>query len=96
MSSERPRSGTASTPITLRVPNRQLDLIDRAAASAAKNRTQFMIDTACREAREVLLDQTAFYLDDAAWSAFAAALDAPPDDNPRLAALLRRKPSWEK
>jgi uncharacterized protein (DUF1778 family) len=36
-----------------------------------------------------------FVLDDQRWGEFMVALDAPPADNPRLRALLARKPAWE-
>ena len=45
------------TPINLRVPAMARELIDRAAAIEGKTRTEFMLDSACRHARDVLLDQ---------------------------------------
>lgn len=84
-----------NTPISLRVPNPHLDLIDRAANALGKNRTEFMLDTAFREAQAVLSDQTILYLDDEAWNAFISALDTSPEDNPKLRALVNRKPLWE-
>ena len=87
---------STNTPISLRVPKRQLDLIDRAARFLGKNRTEFLLDTAYRKAQTILLDQTTFYLDDTAWENFTATLDARPEDNPKLRALLSRKPLWER
>ena len=54
-----------------------------------------MLETACREAEAVLLDQCYFQLDDKEFVKFAAALDSPPGDNPRLRRLLRTKAPWE-
>jgi uncharacterized protein (DUF1778 family) len=82
--------------ISLRIRPAQLNLIDRAAAARGKDRTAFMLEAACREAETVLLDRRLFHLDDDAWNRFTAALDAPPEPNPALAALLARKPLWEK
>jgi uncharacterized protein (DUF1778 family) len=82
--------------ISLRTKPAQLNLIDRAAAARGKDRTAFMLEASCREAENVLLDRRLFQLDEEAWSRFTAALDARPEANPALAALLARKPLWEK
>ncbi|MDE2007253.1 MAG: DUF1778 domain-containing protein [Rhodospirillales bacterium] len=49
-----------------------------------------MIETAGREAIDVLLDQRPFVLDSAAYDAFQHVLDNPPDPGPNLRSLLRR------
>jgi uncharacterized protein (DUF1778 family) len=41
-------------------------------------------------------DRRLIQLDDASWTAFMSALDAPPKGNPRLRKLLARKPVWER
>jgi uncharacterized protein (DUF1778 family) len=79
----------------LRVSSRQRTLIDRAAETLGKNRTDFMLDAACRQADAVLLDQRLFVLNDEAYAQFTAALDAPPTDNPRLRRLLATRAPWE-
>jgi uncharacterized protein (DUF1778 family) len=81
--------------INLRADERKRALIDRAAETVGKNRSEFMLDAACREATAVLLDQRFFMLDAKAFKAFTAALDAPPAQNPRLKRLLRTKAPWE-
>lgn len=82
--------------ISLRTRPAQLSLIDQAAAVRGKDRTAFMLEASCREAENVLLDRRLFQLDEDAWDRFTAALDAPPQSNPALAALLARKPPWER
>ncbi|HEY1210297.1 MAG TPA: DUF1778 domain-containing protein [Terracidiphilus sp.] len=82
--------------INLRVSRSQKALIDRAAKAQGRNRSDFMLDAACREAESVLLDRRYFNLDDDAFRRFMAMLDAPPKSNPRLARLLARKAPWEK
>ena len=84
------------TNIPIRARAEDRDLIDRAARVLGKSRSEFMIETARREAQTVLADQTHFVLDAKQWDAFMAALDAPPKDNPRLRELMSRKPIWEK
>jgi uncharacterized protein (DUF1778 family) len=82
--------------INLRVSRSQKALIDRAAEAQGRNRSDFMLDAACREAESVLLDRRYFNLDEDAFRRFTAMLDAPPRSNPRLARLLRTKAPWEK
>lgn len=64
-------------PINIRAKASQRDLIDMAANLVAKSRTDFMLDAACREAQDILLDQRLFILDDEQYDAFLAATDAP-------------------
>ena len=82
--------------INLRANQRQRALIDRAAETLGKNRSDFMLEAACREADAVLLDRRFFMLDDKAYKRFAAALDKSPADNPRLRRLLATKAPWER
>ncbi|WP_157314578.1 DUF1778 domain-containing protein [Chitinibacter sp. GC72] len=82
--------------INLRAHSEQRDLIDRAASALGKNRSDFMLEAACEKAQAVILDRTFFALDEAAFSRFSAALDAPVDANPALERLLARRPAWEK
>jgi len=82
--------------INLRVSRSQKALIDRAAEAQGRNRSDFMLEAACREAESVLLDRCYFQLDDEAFKQFTAMLDAPPKSNPRLARLFARKALWEK
>lgn len=81
--------------INIRAKRRQRDLIDQAAELLGKTRSDFMLETACREAEEVLLDQRVFTLDEEAFKQFQALLDAPPGDNPKLRKLMEAKPPWE-
>ena len=82
--------------INIRIEEERRTLIDRAAEAAGKDRTQFVLDAATREATTVLLDQRYFPLDSDAFAKFNAALDASPAENPRLRALLSRKAPWER
>jgi uncharacterized protein (DUF1778 family) len=86
----------ASTVINLRADADKRDLIDRAADAVGKNRSEFMLEAACREARAVLLDRAFFHLDQASYKKFVAALDRPTAANPRLRRLLASKPPWER
>ncbi len=87
---------TRDVTINLRANQRQRTLIDRAAQTLGKNRSDFMLEAACRAADAVLLDRRLFLLDDKAYKRFAAALDKPTADNPRLRRLLASKAPWER
>lgn len=82
--------------INLRADEKKRALIDRAAETVGKNRSEFMLDAACREATSVLLDQRFFMLDTKAFKQFTAALDKSPSANPRLRRLLATTAPWER
>jgi uncharacterized protein (DUF1778 family) len=84
-----------STNINLRVAPTQRDLIDRAAQSVGKTRTEFILDVATREAEQTLLDQHLFFLQDEVRDAFIAALDAPVRASKKLRKLLTTDASWD-
>jgi uncharacterized protein (DUF1778 family) len=82
--------------INLRIDAHTRHIIDDAAAILGKTRTEFMIESARREAIDVLLDQRLFVFDPERYDAFMHALDNPPAPGPKLRALLRRVPAWQK
>jgi uncharacterized protein (DUF1778 family) len=82
--------------INLRASQRQRALIDRAAQTLGKNRSDFMLEAACREADAVLIDRRIFRVDEKTYKRFTAALDKPPADNPKLRRLLASKALWER
>jgi uncharacterized protein (DUF1778 family) len=95
MASGAKTQGARSATINLRLQATARDLIDRAAAAAGKSRTEFMVEAARREAENVLLDRCFFALSGKDFATFAAALDQPPADNPRLRKLLRTPAPWD-
>lgn len=89
------QSATRTAPINLRALNSQRNLIDHAAAVLGKNRSDFMLEAACREAENVLLNQRLFMLNQVDFETFNQALEAPVKDNPALRKLIARKAPWE-
>src|SRR5450755_795606 len=81
--------------INLRASQRQKALIDRAAEALGRNRSDFMLETACREAEAVLLDRRYFALSSDEFKRFTSMLDKPPASNARLRRLLKTKAPWE-
>ncbi len=82
--------------INLRANQRQRALIDQAAETLGQNRSDFMLEAACRAADAVLSDRRLFLLDEKAYKRFTAALDKPPAENPKLRRLLASKVPWER
>ena len=94
-STSKPDNARGGT-INLRVSRGQKALIDRAAQALGRTRSDFMLETACREAEAVLLDRRYFALPEDEFKRFTAMLDKPPASNPRLARLLKTKSPWDK
>ena len=81
--------------VDLRMTPSAKQTLMQAASATNKTLTEFLIDSGLRAAYNTLADRRTFVLDETRWDEFIAALDAPPADNPRLRALLHRKPAWE-
>ncbi|MCA3556569.1 DUF1778 domain-containing protein [Aestuariivirga sp.] len=89
------RGADAKGSVNLRIEAGTRQLIDDAAAVLGKTRTEFMVESARRQAIDVLLDQRLFTLDTERYDSFMQALDSPPAPGPKLKALLRRTPAWQ-
>ncbi|ECJ2623267.1 DUF1778 domain-containing protein [Salmonella enterica] len=91
------KSEIREAPINIRAKTSQRDLIDMAANLVSKSRTDFVLDAACREAQDILLDQRLFILDDKQYDAFLAELDASitPARQAKIDDLMSRKSPWE-
>ena len=68
----------------------------RAAGLRGQKLSEFMLDSARREAEDTILDQRAFFLDPKAHAEFLALLDNPAKPSAEVRARFRRKPSWER
>ena len=81
--------------INIRVQEKQRDLIDSAASILGKSRSDFMLEVACQEAQNVMLDNTFFTLDDEKYQEFLALLDSPPKADEELRKFLTAKSPWD-
>src|SRR5437868_7536248 len=88
------REVTRRRQVNLRVSPADQNVIDRAAKLAGKTRSEFMLEAARRAAQEALLDTTLLLVDASTFDRFRALLDAPPQANARLQALMRRQAPW--
>lgn len=74
--------------IDIRTTTAAKETLQRAAAIAHKNVSEFLLDAGIAAATDALADRRIFALDDAQWRAFQKALDRPVRSKPRLAKLL--------
>ncbi|KPC50682.1 type II toxin-antitoxin system TacA family antitoxin [Amantichitinum ursilacus] len=89
-SSSKPKRDT----LNLRVPANDRSLIDRAAASMGKTRTDFILDAARRAAEEALLDRALMLVSPQAYNEFLDLLEAPAEPNDRLIRTMHTKTPW--
>ena len=81
--------------LDLRLTAAAKSTLQAAAAVERKTVSEFVLDSALREADERLADRRIFSLDGPGWEALAAALDAPPRSLPRLERLFREPSIFE-
>ncbi|MCT8999485.1 type II toxin-antitoxin system TacA family antitoxin [Chelativorans intermedius] len=82
--------------LNIRIKTEERNLIDRAARARGKNRTDFVLDAARAAAEEALLDQAVIATNPAAYAAFLARLDMPPQPNERLRKTMQAQAPWKK
>ena len=87
---------TEAVSINIRAKARQRDLIDHAAERQGRSRSDFMLEAACREAEDFLLDQAFFSVDAVSFAKFQALLDHPLPPTDKLRRLLKTPAPWEK
>lgn len=85
-----------SISINIRAKVKQRDLIDQAAERLGRSRSDFMLEAACREAEDVLLDQAFFTVDEGTFAKFQDLLENPLPPTDKLRRLLKTKAPWEK
>ena len=83
-------------PLSLRLPQTDVALIDRAAKMQGRSRTEFMRDASVREAEMLILDRTMTTMSAEGFKAFMDEIDSPPKVIPEMVELLKRKAPWEK
>ena len=81
--------------LNLRIKPEERGLIDRAAKTLGKTRTDFVLDAARRAAEDALLDRTVLTVSPKAYAEFLARLDASPQPNERLRKTMKTSAPWE-
>jgi uncharacterized protein (DUF1778 family) len=82
-------------PLSMRLPETDIAIIDRAAALRGRSRTDFVRDAAVRAAEEVLMETAPIRMSVAGFKAFMAALSGPAAAVPEMVELFRRRSPWE-
>jgi uncharacterized protein (DUF1778 family) len=90
-SSRNPRDSS----MNIRVDRRARDLIDRAASCLGKNRSDFVLEIACREAENILLDRAYVLVGEETFANLYSMLDNPPAPSQKLIELMKKKVPWD-
>ncbi len=81
--------------LSIRVRPEDRLLIDRAANTRGKSRTDFILDAARQAAEEALLGGAIISVSPEAYAEFLAKLEAPPQPNERLRRTMQIKAPWD-
>jgi uncharacterized protein (DUF1778 family) len=82
--------------LNLRIPAAERNLIDWAAASSGKTRTDFILEAARRAAEDALLERALVSVSPKAYKEFLKRLDAPPRPNKQLKKTMQTPAPWGK
>lgn len=82
-------------PMSMRLPESDVAIIDRAARLRGRSRTDFVRDAAVRAAEDVLMDSGLVRMSAESFEAFVSVLAAPAAPVPELVELVRRPAPWE-
>lgn len=81
-------------PLSMRLPEADIAIIDRAAGLRGRSRTEFVRDAAVRAAEEVLLDTALIRMSPENFAAFCASIEGPGKVVPELVEVMSRRPPW--
>jgi uncharacterized protein (DUF1778 family) len=81
--------------IQIRVSAEAKAVLNRAAALRGQKLSEFMLESARRQAEETILDKRTFFLDEKAHARFLALLDSPPRPSAKIRARFHRNAPWE-
>jgi uncharacterized protein (DUF1778 family) len=82
-------------PLSMRLPEADIAIIDRAATLRGRSRTDFVREAAVRAAEDVLMETVPVRMSPAGFKAFMAALSGPATTVPEIVELFRRAAPWE-
>jgi uncharacterized protein (DUF1778 family) len=91
-----PKSTTRKEhPLSMRLPEADVALIDRAANLRGRSRTDFVREAAVRAAEDVLMESAPIRMSPTGFKAFMEVLAKPAVAVPEMTEVLRRKAPWE-
>jgi uncharacterized protein (DUF1778 family) len=82
-------------PISMRLPEADIAMIDRAARLRGRSRTDFVREAAVRAAEDVLMENRLIRMSQSGFAEFMAALSAPAAPVPEIVELAKRPAPWE-
>jgi uncharacterized protein (DUF1778 family) len=88
-------TGRKEHPLSMRLPEADIAIIERAAGLRGRSRTDFVRDAAVRAAEEVLMECTLVRMTPAGFEAFMQALSGAARPAPEMVELLKRPAPWE-
>jgi uncharacterized protein (DUF1778 family) len=82
-------------PISMRLPEADVAMIDRAAGLRGRSRTDFVRDAAVRAAEDVLMESRLIRMSPEGFDAFMSAVSGPAMPVPEMVETVRRAAPWE-
>lgn len=83
-------------PLSMRLPDADIAIIDRAATLRGRSRTDFVRDAAVRAAEDILMETAPIRMSADGFRSFLKVLSAPPSPVPEMVEVLKRAAPWEK
>ncbi len=82
-------------PLSMRLPQADIAIIDRAAGLRGRSRTEFVRDAAVRAAEAVVMETALVRMSPEGFATFVAAISAPAVVVPEIVDLVGRRAPWE-
>ncbi|BBF93723.1 DUF1778 domain-containing protein [Blastochloris tepida] len=82
-------------PISMRLPEADIAMIDRAAGLRGRSRTDFVREAAVRAAEDVLMENRLIRMSPEGFADFMAALSGPATAVPEMVDCAKRPAPWE-
>lgn len=82
-------------PVSMRLPEADIAIIDRAAGRRGRSRTDFIREAAVRAAEDVLMENTLIRMSSHGFKNFLQAIAGPAKAAPEMVELARRPAPWE-
>lgn len=82
-------------PLSMRLPDADIAIIDRAAGMRGRSRTDFVREAAVRAAEDVLMESTLVRMSPSGFNVFMKALAQPATAVPEMVELLKRRAPWD-
>ncbi|HEY0282854.1 MAG TPA: DUF1778 domain-containing protein [Rhizomicrobium sp.] len=88
-------TGRKEHPLSMRLPDSDIAIIDRAAGLRGRSRTDFVRDAAVRAAEDVLMENALIRMSPAGFQNFVAAISGQTVPVPEMVKVLKRRAPWE-